>query len=152
MARIVLFFLSSDAPVKRIISYFYCAVCLSAIFSTAENKRGRLFAAIYFDWRRIRNLDFYGAFAVISFSGQKFCFVCAVLGDLDQELRGDALVLGSFGNTCAACVERVETAVPGFLPLDGNQFYPLHVRRLHAPNPEPADLSCERGPCLVNGG
>src|SRR5215475_4772569 len=105
VAGAVIFLLSSLAPVERIVRYFCRIVRIAAGFPENEAETGALFAAPCADLRSIRVIDFYVPFAVAPIPQPEFCFVGAVLGDLDEELWSDAVVLGFFGPDSDVCLE-----------------------------------------------
>lgn len=98
MAGAVIFLLSSRAPLEGIGRYFRRPVRIAPVLSETEFETGALSAPIYPDLRSICDGDFYDQFALVSIPGPEFCFVGAVLGDVDEELWKDALVLGVFGH------------------------------------------------------
>src|SRR5262249_37663520 len=95
---VVILVLSSRSAVKRIGHYFYRPVCAAIVVSETKSKTGAFSASAYFDQRRLCGGGSYGSPSFVSGFLSEFCFVRSVLGDLDEELWGDALVLGAFGH------------------------------------------------------
>src|SRR5215475_4207882 len=105
VAGAVIFLLSSLATVERIVCYFCRIVRVAAGYPETEAETGALFASPCADLRSIRDIDFYEPFAVAPIPQSKFCFICAVLGYMDEELWKDAVVLGAFVHDLDVCLE-----------------------------------------------
>src|SRR5438309_1953299 len=109
VAGAVIFLLSSFAPVERIVRYFCRIVRVAAGLPETEAETGALFAPACADLRSVRVIDFYDPFAVAPIPQPEFCFVGAVLGDLDEELWKDAVVLGGGGPDLDVCLESLSS-------------------------------------------